>query len=168
LLTWLRSMNVSRVAAFIGLYLFFSYLSIELIHKPGQVTLFWPASGVALVYLVNYGLRWAVPLAISLVLMHSLFNPVPPLFLIFSLLSNMVGAMMAAAYIRSQRLSHFLSLRTCQYSDGQHREPDRGDRLSGSRPNDYGGFLGWRGQMGNWRFVGYYLRGSGFIHVNRQ
>ena len=112
MLTWLRSMNLSRVAVFVGLYLFFSYLSIELIHKPGQVTLFWPASGVALVYLVNYGLRWAVPLAISLVLMHSLFNPVPPLFLIFSLLSNMVGTMLAAAYIRSQRLSHFLSLRT--------------------------------------------------------
>jgi diguanylate cyclase (GGDEF)-like protein len=109
---WLDSMNLPRVAIFIGLYLFFCYLSIVLIHKPGQVTLFWPASGVALVYLVKYGLGWSIPLAIALLIMHSLFNPVSPTFLIFSLLSNMVGACIAAAYIRSLNLASFLSTRT--------------------------------------------------------
>jgi len=108
----LNSMSWKRVFAFVGLYLFFSYISIELIHAPGQVTLFWPASGVALAFIVRFGLRWTVPLAASLLLMHALFNPVPPVFLIFSVLSNVLGASVATLYLRSQNAPSFLSLKS--------------------------------------------------------
>jgi diguanylate cyclase (GGDEF)-like protein len=111
-MAWQRSMNLPRIGVFVGLYLFFSYLSIELIHKPGQVTLFWPASGVAFAFLVRYGLTWAFPLAAALALMHWLINPVPPLFLLFSISSNVVGAILAALYVRSYEMSSFLSLRS--------------------------------------------------------
>ena len=59
-----------RLPAFVGLYLLFSVLAIYFIHGPGQVSLFWPASGVAFAFLVRYGLMWALPLAAVLALMH--------------------------------------------------------------------------------------------------
>jgi diguanylate cyclase (GGDEF)-like protein len=112
------SFNIKRLLAFIGLYLFFSFLAISFIHTPGQVTLFWPASGVAFVFLVRYGLIWCIPLAATLCLMHWLMDPVTPLFLLFSISSNVIGAVLAAMYVRSYyyvrtyKLSSFLSLRS--------------------------------------------------------
>lgn len=114
----LDSLNLKRLLAFTGLYLFFSFLAVTFIHTPGQVTLFWPASGVAFVFLVRYGLIWSVPLAVTLWLMHWLIDPVTPLFLLFSISSNVIGALLAAMYVRSNnsvrpyKTSSFLSLRS--------------------------------------------------------
>ncbi len=113
----LQSLNWKRLLAFVSLYLFFSVLAIIFIHSPGQVTLFWPASGIAFVFLVRYGLIWSVPLAATICLMHWLMDPVTPLFLLFSISSNVIGAALAAVYVRSynyvrtNKLSSFLSLR---------------------------------------------------------
>ncbi len=79
---------------------------------PGQVTLFWPASGVALAFLARYGLKWVLPLGLTILLMHWLTNPVPILFLFFSILSNMVGTYLAAYYIHSHRLESYMSMRS--------------------------------------------------------
>jgi diguanylate cyclase (GGDEF)-like protein len=98
--------------AFVGLYLLFSYISIALMTAPGHVTLFWPASGVALTYLARYGLKWAIPLGLTVWLMHWLMNPVPSLFLFYSILSNVVGASLAAYYIRSHKIQSFLSMQS--------------------------------------------------------
>ena len=94
------------------LYLFFSYLSISLIHSPGQVTLYWPASGIALGFLVRYGLLWNIPLGICLLLMHLFINPVPSIFIPFSIASNVIGVSLAATYIRTYQLNSYLSMRS--------------------------------------------------------
>ena len=101
-----------RLLSFVGLYLFLSYISISLMTAPGQVTLFWPASGVALAFLARFGLKWAIPLGLTVLLMHWLINPVPLLFLFFSILSNMVGACLAAYYIRSHQLESYMSMQS--------------------------------------------------------
>ncbi|MBP6299014.1 MAG: EAL domain-containing protein [Arenimonas sp.] len=105
-------MNWKHLFLFMVLYLFFSYLSISLIHSPGQVTLYWPASGIALGFLVRYGLLWNIPLSICLLLMHLFFNPVPTIFLPFSIASNVIGVSLAATYIRTYQLNSYLSMRS--------------------------------------------------------
>lgn len=107
-----QTIHWKRLFAFVGLYLSFSYISISLMTAPGQVTLFWPASGVALAYLSRFGLKWAIPLGLTVWLMHWLMNPVPPLFLFFSIISNMIGASLAAYYIHSYKILSFLSMRS--------------------------------------------------------
>lgn len=108
----IQGITWKRLPAFVGLYLLFSVLAIYFIHAPGQVSLFWPASGVAFAYLVRYGLIWAFPLAGVVALMHWLINPVPPLFLLFSISSNVIGAILAALYVRSYGINSYLSLRS--------------------------------------------------------
>ncbi|MGL4833032.1 MAG: MASE1 domain-containing protein, partial [Shewanella sp.] len=106
-----QTINWKHLFLFMALYLFFSYLSITLIHSPGQVTLYWPASGIALGFLVRYGLLWNIPLSICLLLMHLLFNPVPSIFIPFSIASNVIGVSLAATYIRTYQLNSYVSMR---------------------------------------------------------
>lgn len=49
---------MTRVLLFIILYLLGTYLAEGFIHAPGQVSLFWPSSGLAMGFLIRYGLRW--------------------------------------------------------------------------------------------------------------
>ena len=101
-----------HILAFVGLYLSLSYISIALMTAPGQVTLFWPASGVALAFLARFGIKWAIPLGFTVWLMHWLMNPVSPTFLFFSIVSNIIGASLAAYYIRSFKILSFLSMQS--------------------------------------------------------
>ncbi|HWS41078.1 MAG TPA: EAL domain-containing protein [Arenimonas sp.] len=106
----IQNFTLQRLTIFVGLYLLFSFLAISLSNIPGQVTLFWPASGIALTFLIRYGLTWAIPLCLTILLMHALFNPVPPIFLFFSVASNVTAACLAALYIRKFKLSNYLSI----------------------------------------------------------
>jgi len=101
---------MTRVILFIVLYLLGAYLAQAFIHAPGQVSLFWPSSGLAFGFLVRYGLRWAIALAVAITLMHKLISPVPDLFLVFSVMSNCTGAMIGAIYVRRKRLPTFISV----------------------------------------------------------
>ncbi|WP_158637253.1 hypothetical protein [Arenimonas daejeonensis] len=90
-----------RVAIFsllVALYVAGGGYSTLLIDAPGQVALFWPASGVALAGVVRYGLRWAVFVPIGGLLVHLLFDPVPMTFLAWSLASNLL-AVLAGAWL---------------------------------------------------------------------
>ncbi len=103
---------MARVILFILLYLLGAYLADQFIHAPGQVALFWPASGLALGFLVRYGLRWVVPLVVAIALTHLLVSPVPPTFFIFSILSNAVGGCMGALYVHKKNLPTYISVRS--------------------------------------------------------
>ncbi|KFN48893.1 putative bifunctional diguanylate cyclase/phosphodiesterase [Arenimonas composti] len=88
-----------RAAVFVvlvALYVAGGGYSTLLIDGPGQVALFWPASGVALAGVVRYGLRWAWFVPLGGLLVHLLFDPVPPAFLFWSLTSNFVGVLVGA------------------------------------------------------------------------
>ncbi len=103
---------MARVILFIMLYLLGAYLAEAFIHAPGQVALFWPSSGLALGFLVRYGLRWVVPLIIANTLMHIFISPVPSSFLVFSILSNAIGGCLGAYYVRRKNLHTFISVRS--------------------------------------------------------
>ncbi len=88
-----------RAAVFtllVALYVACGGYSTLLIDGPGQVALFWPASGVALAGVVRYGLRWALFVPVGGLLVHLLFDPVPPGFLAWSLASNLAGVCVGA------------------------------------------------------------------------
>lgn len=105
-----RTLRPTRVLIFIGLYLLLCYLAIAFIKAPGDVTLMWPASGLALAFMLRYGLAWCLPLALSILLVHGLLNPVPPLFIPFSVLSNVAGAALAYGFVRARHRDRLLSM----------------------------------------------------------
>lgn len=105
-----QNINLKRLSVFVSLYLLLTYLATSLIHIPGQITLYWPASGIALVFLFRFGLIWTVPLGLTILLMHALFNPVPASFLFFSVASNVIAASLAALYLRTFKLDSYLSI----------------------------------------------------------
>jgi integral membrane sensor domain MASE1 len=75
---------IRRAATFtvlVALYVAAGGYSTLLIDGPGQVALFWPASGIALAGVVRYGLRWAPFVPAGGLLVHLLFDPVPLTFL---------------------------------------------------------------------------------------
>ncbi len=105
-----QTLNWKRVLPFIAVYLILSYFAVAFKIDAKQVIIFWPASGLAIVFFVRYGLYWSIPLAIALLLMHGFIYPVPMLFLPFSIASNVIGFSIAAYYLRNQKPTSFLSL----------------------------------------------------------
>ena len=103
---------MTRVILFIVLYLLGAYLADQFIHAPGQVALFWPSSGLAIGFLIRFGLRWIAALAVAIILMHLLISPVPAVFLFFSVASNVIGGALAAMYVRRKNLPTFISVRS--------------------------------------------------------
>ena len=71
-------------------------LAALMVHEPGAIALFWPASGVALAGLLRFGVRhvWFIPA--SLLVFHVGVAPVPLAFLPFSLLANTAAALAGA------------------------------------------------------------------------
>ncbi|MCA1714722.1 MAG: diguanylate cyclase, partial [Gammaproteobacteria bacterium] len=76
-----------------GLYLAGCVFADAFIRDSGEVTLFWPAAGVALAATMRYGLRAVAIVPLVLLLFHLLLSPVPAAFLPFSLLANTLGTL---------------------------------------------------------------------------
>ncbi len=87
-----------------GLYVLGTWYSEAFVHAPNQVTLFWPAAGIAYAAVLRYGWRWAAFIPVAVLIGHLLFIPVPTSFLVYSALSNFVGAIAGylAVYWNSQ------------------------------------------------------------------
>ena len=56
------------------LYLLGAWFAGVLILAPDEVTLFWPASGVAYAAVLRYGPRWSLFVAVPILLNHALFG----------------------------------------------------------------------------------------------
>lgn len=82
-----------RLVWLTALYLLGAWYAGAFILAPGEVSLFWPASGVAYAAVLRYGPRWALFVPIPVLLNHWLFNPVPPEFLPYSVTSNLLSAL---------------------------------------------------------------------------
>lgn len=82
-----------RLVWLTALYLLGAWYAGAFILAPGEVSLFWPASGVAYAAVLRYGPRWALFVPIPVLLNHWLFNPVPPGFLPYSVASNLLSAL---------------------------------------------------------------------------
>ncbi len=106
-----RSLTWDRVTLFIVLYIALCYLALASIATPGQVSLLWPASGLALAFAVRYGLIWCLPLAAALFLFHSLFEREPGPFTLVSIAANVGGLVVAVLFNRWQGEERMLSIR---------------------------------------------------------
>lgn len=82
-----------RVLWLSGLYVLGAWYAGVFIRRPEDVTLFWPAAGIAYAAVIRYGPRWALFIPLPIVLVHLLLLPVPPLFLPFSMFSNLLGTL---------------------------------------------------------------------------
>ena len=114
-----------RFIVLVLLYLTGVRLADSFIHAPGQVTLFWPAAGLAYAIVLRYGWRWASVTAVAVLLAHFplglllpgvpndwAISPVPAAFIPFSILANTLGALVGGWYAGNQKYSNLLSLRT--------------------------------------------------------
>ena len=80
-----------------GLYLLGIWYAVAFIREPDEVTLFWPAAGVAFAAVLRYGWRWSAFVPVAVLIAHFTFVPVPSSFIPFSVLANFLGPI-AGAY----------------------------------------------------------------------
>ncbi len=106
--------GVSRHAQIAGetlfwilLYMLGMYYSNAYVVGPSQVTLFWPAAGIAFAVVMGRGVAWAVIIPLAVLLSHATFASVPAVFLPFSVMSNMLGSLVGARMVRSNTLHRF-------------------------------------------------------------
>ena len=92
--------SITRWGLLTGLYFAGTVLASLYLKTPQDVTLFWPSSGIAYALIVRYGLRAAAVIPVGILLLHALVVPVPPLFVPFSVGSNLFGALAAGLYVR--------------------------------------------------------------------
>jgi diguanylate cyclase (GGDEF)-like protein len=72
------------------------------LRTPQDITLFWPSAGIGYALVLRYGTRAAAVIPVGILLLHLLLVPVPPLFLLFSVASNVFGAIAAGLYVHRQ------------------------------------------------------------------
>lgn len=101
-----RMRALQRPLVLIGLYFAGAVLAALYLRTPGDITLFWPASGIAYAAVIRYGLRWAIVLPLTLLAFHPLFAPVPDGFLPYSIGSNMLGTLAAGWYVSRRTPLH--------------------------------------------------------------
>lgn len=95
-----------------GLYLAACIFADAFIRDSGEVTLFWPAAGVAIAATMRYGLRAVAIVPPALLLCHLLFSPMPMAFLPYSLLANTLGTLAGSWVALQARREETFSLRS--------------------------------------------------------
>ncbi|GHA83863.1 sensor domain-containing diguanylate cyclase [Cognatilysobacter bugurensis] len=93
-----RIATVMAAPVWVALYVIGVWYSDAFVVGPSQVTLFWPAAGVAFAAVVGMGMRWAAITPIAVLIAHATFAKVPDAFVPFSVLSNLIGSM-AGGYV---------------------------------------------------------------------
>src|SRR4249919_183980 len=84
-----------------GLYLLGIWYAVSFIRAPDEVTLFWPAAGIAFAAVLRYGWRWSVFIPFAVLVAHFSFVPVPAKFIPFSVLANFLGPLAGAYAVHS-------------------------------------------------------------------
>jgi diguanylate cyclase (GGDEF)-like protein len=102
--------NASRLILLTALYFGGAAIAVLFLRTPSDVTLFWPAAGIAYAMVLQYGLRHAVGIAIAQALLHLLLVPAPLAFLPFSICSNALATVLACLYVNARKRP--LQLRT--------------------------------------------------------
>jgi diguanylate cyclase (GGDEF)-like protein len=95
-----RGASIIRWGLLTGLYFAGTVVASLYLRTPQDITLFWPSAGIGYALVLRYGSRAAAVIPAAILLLHALVVPVPPLFVPFSVGSNMLGAIAAGAYVR--------------------------------------------------------------------
>ena len=106
-----RLLKHAVVVVLLALYVAGGAYSSLLSRGPDEVALFWPAAGVGLAAVLRYGWRiaWIVP--VGTLGVHLLFDPVPGVFVPWSMASNLVGVLAGAWVIRRHPMDDQLTVR---------------------------------------------------------
>lgn len=80
------------------LYIAATWFAEAFILGPEQVTIFWPAAGVALAAVIRYGWWSSLFIVPAVIIAHGALVPVPDAFLPYSVASNLLGSL-AGAYV---------------------------------------------------------------------
>ncbi len=91
-----------RVLAFLAAYLACATYAVQIVVAPGDVPLYWPASGLALGVVVLGGLRWAMLVPLAMGMVHAWIAPVPGAFIPYSLLAMLAGTLAGGWFARRE------------------------------------------------------------------
>jgi diguanylate cyclase (GGDEF)-like protein len=90
-----------------------AWYAAALIGTEAEITLIWAPAGIAFAAALRYGPHWSLIAVAPVLLMHLILAPVPPVFLPFSVLSNVLGAIAGQyACARWKDLKNPLSMRS--------------------------------------------------------
>jgi diguanylate cyclase (GGDEF)-like protein len=95
-----RGASLVHWALLTGLYFAGTVIASLYLVTPQDITLFWPSAGIGYALVLRYGLRAAAVIPVAILLLHALLVPTPPLFVPFSVGSNLFGAIAACVYVR--------------------------------------------------------------------
>lgn len=87
-----------------GLYVFGIWYAAAFIGGPAQVAIFWPSAGVAYAAILRYGWREAGFIPVAVLIAHLSFASVPPAFLPFSAISNLVGPLLGVMVVHQSKV----------------------------------------------------------------
>jgi diguanylate cyclase (GGDEF)-like protein len=96
----LSARDATRFLVLVGLYVVGAWVSVWFIDSPDDVTLIWPPAGIAFAALLLYGVHWWPFIVVGVVLLHLTVAPVPPLFIPFSIASNVLGVVPGVLYVQ--------------------------------------------------------------------
>ncbi|MDJ0837925.1 MAG: EAL domain-containing protein [Acidobacteriota bacterium] len=103
--------HILRIVLVALFYLGGVQFALLFITMPGEVTPIWPGAGVAYAAVLLYGVNIWPGIALGVLLGHLFAAPVPPLFLIFSLLGNTLGPVAAHALLKRYGPPNMLAIR---------------------------------------------------------
>ena len=89
---------IVRFCVLVAVYVAATWFAEAFIKGPAEVTIFWPAAGVAYAAVIRYGWRWSLFIPPAVIIAHGALVPVPDWFLPFSVASNLLGSL-AGAYV---------------------------------------------------------------------
>jgi diguanylate cyclase (GGDEF)-like protein len=104
--------TIARFVVLTALYVLATWYAEAFIHTPAQVTLFWPAAGIAFAAVLRYGWRGSVFIPVAVLIAHIIFAHVPESFLPFSVASNLVGSLAAWQIVRWTGVKPDLTLKS--------------------------------------------------------
>jgi len=84
----------------VGLFLAGAEMAVLFLSEENRITLIWPPAGLAYAALLIWGLRWWPFIAVSVLVLHLLVAPTPPLFVPYSMLSNVLGTVAGVALVQ--------------------------------------------------------------------
>ena len=93
-----------------ALYVLGTWYADAFIGGSTEVTLFWPAAGVAFAAVLLYGWRGSLFIPIAVLIAHLTFVEVPPAFLPFSMLGNFLGALVGAHVVHANGVQPRISV----------------------------------------------------------
>ncbi len=98
-------LGIFRFALLTGLYYAGAAVTVLYLQTPADVVLFWPAAGISYAFVLRFGLRYATAVPLGQLLLHLTINPVPALFIPYSIGADYLALLSASLYVTHRHAS---------------------------------------------------------------